>query len=105
MGRLDSKKNSRPELKRKCWPNIYISNLKLGQTPDIKKVYLYKVHGTVDLSNRIDYLSRIDNSDITRNDNNVKMDICNEPVRVKRNAQIDINDTTILIDTKNLKNN
>lgn len=32
MGMLDDRKNSRPELEKKCWPNIHINNLIVNMT-------------------------------------------------------------------------
>lgn len=82
IGRLDSKKNKRSELERKCWPDIYISNLQVKQTPATKKLYLYKVHRNVEFSNKIGYLSKIDIDGIKWNDIAVEMYICNEPIRI-----------------------
>lgn len=100
MGRLDGKRINRSELERICWPNISISNLEVIPTSDTKKVYLYKVNGEVELSHRIEYLSDIDIDGI--HGNNVNMDICNEPVRVKNKAQLSIKATNMRINKENL---
>lgn len=102
MARLDNKKNKRCELEKKCWPNIYINNLKV-YSGTMNKIYLYKVKGNVDYRNEIGYLSSIAINDINVNGSDLTMEICNELVKIKNIPRFAIENASIHVDTKSLK--
>lgn len=101
MARLDNKKNKRCELEKKCWPNIYINNLKV-YSGTMNKIYLYKVKGNVDYRNEVGYLSSIAINDIIVNGSGLTMEICNESVKIKNIARFAIDNASIHVDTTNL---
>ncbi len=41
-GNLDGKRNPRPELARKCWPNVTIQNLTVSVPQNVPKIILFK---------------------------------------------------------------
>lgn len=54
MGYLNPEQNSRPELSRKCWPNVRIEDMTVRMGPGVRRLYLFRIeggaHDTVPLS-------------------------------------------------------
>lgn len=103
MGKLDGENNNRRELKKKCWPNIYISNLEVIPTVGTD-LFLFKVRDESGSRSIIEYLSRININGLHINGEAGPIEICNMPVRVKNKVLLDSKGASIRIDTRNLDN-
>lgn len=58
-GRIDTVVNKRPELTKKCWPNIKIKNMKVVVDDDVSDFYLFKVLKDNSCNYNIRYISQI----------------------------------------------
>lgn len=67
LGDLTSQVNSRPELSKKCWPNIYIHNLTVNMTEGARELVLLTSRGTVEYAPPVGYISSIEVNGLTIN--------------------------------------
>lgn len=57
---LDTAANSRPELSRKCWPNLSVTNMTVIVPGTVRTLDLYEPTGTLsELKKPVDYLNRV----------------------------------------------
>ncbi len=57
---LDTAANSRPELSRKCWPNLTVSNMTVIVPGTVRTLDLYEPTGTLsELKKPVDYLNKV----------------------------------------------
>ena len=80
--------NSRPELNRKCLPNIAIKGCKVIVKKGTKEWYIVKTGG-VNYKNSFDYISEIDIKDIMLvGDKNAKFKVFSEYVKTTKNINL-----------------
>lgn len=58
-GYLDDKKNTRPELAKKCWPNVSMTNVIVNVPDNVYKVILFNVKGTVSKKYSVGNISKV----------------------------------------------
>lgn len=74
MGDLSNQVNSRPELFKKCWPNIHINNLTVNMTNGAGELVLLASQGEVDYSEPVGYINTIEiKGMIINSDNNIPL--------------------------------
>ncbi len=57
---LDTAANSRPELSRKCWPNLTVNNMTVIVPGTVRTMNLYEPTGTLsELKKPVDYISKV----------------------------------------------
>ena len=57
---LDTATNSRPELSRKCWPNLTVSNMTVIAPGSVRTMNLYEPTGTLsELKKPVDYINKV----------------------------------------------
>ena len=62
---LDTADNPRPELKEKCWPNLFVDNMEVIVPWTVGALYLYDPHDNLkDLKREIGYISRVEMKNI-----------------------------------------
>ena len=58
---LDTAANSRPELSRKCWPNLTVNNMTVIVPGTVRSMNLYEPTGTQsELKKPVDYISKVE---------------------------------------------
>ena len=57
---LDTAANSRPELSRKCWPNLTVNNMTVIVPGTVRAMNLYEPTGSLsELKKPVDYISKV----------------------------------------------
>ena len=89
VGSLKNKINTREELSRKAWPNIYIDGLKVNISQGVAAVNLINVGSEVSYTLPVDYLEHIDIKNVEFNYSGKKeasasLVICNSPVNIAK---------------------
>lgn len=88
-GYLDDVKNERPELKQKCWPNIYINGLKIDAAEDVKSVYLMKLRKAVTSHSPLGYATSFQLENITIvGENSPEVMITNYDIPVRNKIKV-----------------
>lgn len=64
--------NQRPELLKKCWPNVSINKLKIWGSDNLNTIFIYKIPTSENMAN-IGYVNHISIKNITRMDENKDM--------------------------------
>lgn len=83
-GMLENVINKRPELSKKCWPNVHIKNMKINTTADVKSVYLFKIRGEKQYTQPLGYMSSIDIESLTMSNPRVTFYDCDVPITPER---------------------
>ncbi len=58
-GFLDDDENARPELRQKCWPNVYINGLRIDAPEDVKTVYLFRLRKPATTHESLGYVTSL----------------------------------------------
>lgn len=64
--------NQRPELLKKCWPNVSINKLKIWGSDNLNTIFIYKIPTSENMAN-IGYVNHISIKNITRMEENKDM--------------------------------
>lgn len=59
IGKLQNQTVSRPELARKCWPNVIIQNLIVNVPDKVSEIILFKPTGDITYGKSVDYVSKV----------------------------------------------
>ncbi|MBR4135931.1 MAG: right-handed parallel beta-helix repeat-containing protein [Bacteroidales bacterium] len=59
IGKLNDQAVSRPELARKCWPNVTIQNLIVNVPDKVSEIILFKPTGEITYRKPVDYVSQV----------------------------------------------
>lgn len=59
IGKLQNQAVSRPELTRKCWPNVTIQNLIVNVPDKVSEIILFKPTGDITYTKSVDYVSKV----------------------------------------------
>lgn len=86
-GKLENATNSRPELKKKCWPNITIDGLTL-KTNGITDFYLFKPMGDNSYSKKLEHLSDISISNVTLIPSDATLQFHESPYKVRTRQRL-----------------
>ncbi len=104
MGYANDRINARPELVRKCWPNVHINNMKVNMSECVKTIVMFHVKGEVSQKCLIDYISEITLSDIAiiskpANCQFKRFILSDAKVKTKSKVSISANKSNCAIDT------
>lgn len=101
VGKLDNQRNTRPELKQKCWPNVNIQNMSVNVKESLSKIVLFFPKGNASTS--VDYISdvMINGLQLHYNDTVTLSNfvIANTPVTSKNTIRYDIKNMTLIPST------
>ena len=89
VGFLDNIENERPELREKCWPNVYINGLAIEVPSGVKEVYLMKIVRPVTSNKPIGYATsfRLNNISIV-GENYAKLMLANYKLPVDNKIRV-----------------
>lgn len=59
VGNVDNRRNARPELREKCWPNVSIQNMTVNISDKISKVILFYPKGQATKGVSVNYISTV----------------------------------------------
>lgn len=80
--------NSRPELKKKCLPNVTVIDCRVNVADGMKKWYIYNTKKTGNYDGRFYYISNVVLKGVKTNNEAVKMDIYSKEIRTANSVKI-----------------
>ena len=105
IGKLDKQQNTRPELAKKCWPNILIQNMTVNVKESLSKVILFYPKGQAATS--VDYISnvKINGLQFTYSDTSTisSFAIANTPVTSNKTINYDIKNMNLIPSGERMK--
>ena len=93
---LDTAANSRPELSRKCWPNLTVNNMTVIVPGTVRAMNLYEPTGTLsELKKPVDYINKVSVNGLTMIRSNGKP--ANIPVRLSSREFIPCQELEVIL--------
>lgn len=102
IGSLNRKVNSRPELKAKCWPNVFIENCIINSPIGVKKIYLFDVVVAKTGGMDVDYIDRISINGLQVNsvEKDVELFVVNHKVKTKKEVLFSLHNINVPVSTE-----
>jgi len=106
-GKLDTVKNSRPELVEKCWPNVNIKNMTVNVANKTSRVILFSPKTPISANTSVGYISNIsiDGMNFVYRDTThlASFAICNKEISASRTIDYNLNKISLIPTLKRMR--